>query len=458
MTEEKMTAPAENKMGIMPVNKLLISMSLPIMISMLVQAMYNVVDSVFVGRVSEHALTAVSMAFPIQSLMIALGSGTAVGINAYLSRNLGEKNFEQANAAALNGIFLAFLSYLAFAIFGLFGSHLYFASQIDIPEIVSYGTDYLSICTIASIGLFMQLTLERLLQSTGKTFYTMITQGTGAIINIIFDPILIFGYFGFPRMEAAGAAVATVAGQCVAAVLALAFNLAKNKELHLSFRKFRPSLRVIGQIYKVGVPSIIMMSIISVMTFLLNKILLMFSSTAVSVLGVYFKLQSFIFMPVFGLNNGMIPIVAYNYGAKKKKRIIDTIKLSVAIAVGVMLVGLLIFQLFPDALIRMFNDSPDMLAIGVPALRIISISFIFAGAGIVCSAVFQALGNGLYSLIMSVVRQIIFIVPVAYFFAVTTGLDTVWLSFPIAEISSILLAVFFLKKTYARQLKDLADS
>ncbi len=457
MTEEKMTAQKENKMGIMPINKLLVSMSLPIMISMLVQAMYNVVDSVFVGRVSEHALTAVSMAFPVQSLMIALGSGTAVGVNAYLSRSLGEKNFEQANSAALNGIFLAFLSYLAFALFGLFGSHLYFASQIDIPEIVDYGTDYLSICTIVSIGIFMQLILERLLQSTGKTIYTMITQGTGAIINIIFDPILIFGYFGFPRMEAAGAAIATVAGQCVAATMALIFNLKKNKELRFSFRKFRPSLHVIGQIYKVGVPSIIMQSIVSVMTFLLNKILLMFSSTAVSVLGVYFKLQSFIFMPIFGLNNGMIPIVAYNYGAKKRKRIIATIKLSVAIAVGIMLVGLAIFQIMPATLIRMFNDSPDMISIGVPALRIISVSFVFAGAGIISSSVFQALGNGLYSLIMSVVRQIVFIVPVAYLFAVTLGLDAVWFAFPIAEISSILLAVFFLKKTYDKQLKTLPE-
>ena len=227
MKEETITAGSagENKMGVMPVNKLLISMSLPIMISMLVQAMYNVVDSVFVGRLSEHALTAVSMAFPIQSLMIALGSGTAVGINAYLSRSLGEKNFKQADAAALNGIFLALLSYGAFALFGLFGSHLYFSSQIDIPEIIRYGTDYLRICTLASIGLFLQLTLERLLQSTGKTLYTMITQGTGAIINIILDPILIFGLFGFPRMEVAGAAVATVFGQCVAAVMALFFNL-----------------------------------------------------------------------------------------------------------------------------------------------------------------------------------------------------------------------------------------
>ncbi len=452
-----MTETKENKMGIMPVNKLLISMSLPIMISMLVQAMYNVVDSVFVGRLSEDALTAVSMAFPVQNLMIALGSGTAVGINSYLSRNLGEKNFEQANAAALNGIFLGFLSYIAFALFGLFGSHLYFSSQIKDPVIVGYGTDYLTICCTVSIGCFMQLTLERLLQSTGKTIYTMITQGTGAIVNIIFDPIMIFGLFGFPRMEVAGAAAATVLGQCVAAVMALAFNLKKNKELNFNFRGFKPNGHVIGQIYKVGVPSIIMMSITSVMTFLMNKILLFFSSTAVSVLGVYFKLQSFVFMPVFGLNNGMIPIVAYNYGARHKKRILATLRLAVTIAVVIMLIGILIFQFFPENLIRMFNKSEEMLEIGPPALRTISLSFIFAGFCIISSGMFQALANGLYSLLMSLVRQIFVIVPVAYAFAKLLGLRAVWFAFPIAELFSTGLCLFFLFKTYKKQLKALPD-
>ncbi|MCD2491125.1 MATE family efflux transporter [Lacrimispora sp. NSJ-141] len=460
MTEEKIqkTQPQENKMGVMPVNKLLISMSLPIMISMLVQAMYNIVDSVFVGRLSEAALTAVSMAFPIQSLMIAFGTGTAVGINAYLSRNLGERNFAQADAAAINGIFLAFLSYIAFAVFGLFGSRFFFASQIQDEVIVRYGTDYLTICTMVSIGLFMQMTLERILQSTGKTIYTMITQGTGAIINIIFDPIMIFGLFGFPRMEVAGAAAATVLGQCVAAVMALIFNLKKNDELHFRFRKFRPSGYIIRQIYKVGIPSIIMQAVVSLMTLLMNGILLMFSSTAVSVFGVYFKLQSFVFMPVFGLNNGMIPIVAYNFGARKKKRIIDTIKLSVVIAVGIMAVGFAVFQIFPEALIRMFNNSPDMISMGVPALRRISLCFVFAGAAIVISSVFQALGNGFYSLLISLIRQIFVIVPVAYLFAVSIGLDAVWFAFPIAEIVSAALCVVLLIRTYRKQLKNIPDS
>ncbi|QNM06910.1 MATE family efflux transporter [Qiania dongpingensis] len=453
-----MTQPQENKMGVMPINKLLISMSLPIMISMLVQAMYNIVDSVFVGRLSEAALTAVSMAFPIQSLMIAFGTGTAVGINAYLSRNLGERNFAQADAAAINGIFLAFLSYIAFAVFGLFGSRFFFASQIQDEVIVRYGTDYLTICTMVSIGLFMQMTLERILQSTGKTIYTMITQGTGAIINIIFDPIMIFGLFGFPRMEVAGAAAATVLGQCVAAVMALIFNLKKNDELHFRFRKFRPSGYIIRQIYKVGIPSIIMQAVVSLMTLLMNGILLMFSSTAVSVFGVYFKLQSFVFMPVFGLNNGMIPIVAYNFGARKKKRIIDTIRLSVVIAVGIMAVGFAVFQIFPEALIRMFNSSPDMISMGVPALRRISLCFIFAGAAIVISSVFQALGNGFYSLLISLIRQIFVIVPVAYLFAVTIGLDAVWFAFPIAEIVSAALCVVLLIRTYRKQLKNIPDS
>ncbi len=460
MTEEKTqkTQPQENKMGVMPVNKLLVSMSLPIMISMLVQAMYNIVDSVFVGRLSEAALTAVSMAFPIQSLMIAFGTGTAVGINAYLSRNLGERNFAQADAAAINGIFLAFLSYIAFAVFGLFGSRFFFASQIQDEVIVRYGTDYLTICTMVSIGLFMQMTLERILQSTGKTIYTMITQGTGAIINIIFDPIMIFGLFGFPRMEVAGAAAATVLGQCVAAVMALIFNLKKNDELHFHFRKFRPSGFIIRQIYKVGIPSIIMQAVVSLMTLLMNGILLMFSSTAVSVFGVYFKLQSFVFMPVFGLNNGMIPIVAYNFGARKKKRIIDTIKLSVVIAVGIMAVGFAVFQIFPEALIRMFNSSPDMISMGVPALRRISLCFVFAGAAIVISSVFQALGNGFYSLLISLIRQIFVIVPVAYLFAVSIGLDAVWFAFPIAEIVSAALCVVLLIRTYRKQLKNIPDS
>ncbi len=334
----------ENKMGIMPVPRLLITMSLPMMISMLVQALYNIVDSMFVAKLSEDALTAVSLAFPIQTLMIAIASGTGVGINALLSRNLGERNYEGANTAARNGLFLGIISCLVFAVIGGLGSHLFFAMQTDNPIIVDYGTRYLTIITVCSAGIFLQITFERLMQSTGKTLYNMITQGTGAIINIVLDPILIFGLFGFPRLEVAGAAIATIIGQVVAVLMSLYFTITKNREINCSLRGFRPHPRTIALIYEVGVPSIIMQAIGSVMTFGMNKILLMFSSTAAAVFGVYFKLQSFIFMPIFGLNNGMIPIIAFNYGARNKKRIIQTIKLSILISVSIMAIGLIIFQ------------------------------------------------------------------------------------------------------------------
>ena len=403
----------ENKMGTMPVNKLLVSMSLPMIASMLVQALYNVVDSVFVAQISENALTAVSLAFPIQSLMIAVSSGTCVGINALLSRSLGEKRQKEANLSAVNGVFLAFVSYLVFALMGIFGSHLFFASQTENREIVEFGTQYLTICLIFSFGIFMEMTFERIMQSTGRTIYSMVTQGTGAIINIILDPIMIFGLFGFPRLGIRGAAIATVTGQIIAMILAVWFNHKKNRDVQLSFKGFKPDGRIIAKIYEVGVPSIVMQSIVSIMTFGMNKILIMFSETAVSVLGIYFKLQSFIFMPIFGLNNGVIPIVAYNYGAGHKKRIMDTIKLSTFIAVGIMLIGLIIFQVFPEGLLKLFNASDHMLEVGVPALRIISTSFLFAGYCIILGSVFQALGNGVYSLIVSVARQLLCILPLA---------------------------------------------
>lgn len=446
----------ENKMGSMPVPKLLISMSLPMMISMLVQALYNIVDSMFVAKLSEDALTAVSLAFPVQNLMIAVASGTGVGINALLSRNLGEKNFEGANRAARNGIFLGILSCILFAILGIIGSHFFFIMQTGNEIIVNYGTQYLRIITLFSAGIFLQITFERLLQSTGKTIYTMITQGTGAIINIILDPILIFGLFGFPKLEVAGAAIATVIGQIIALLMSFFFNITKNKELNLIFRGFRPHKRTIVTIYEVGIPSIIMQAISSIMTFGMNKILLMFSSTAAAVFGVYFKLQSFIFMPVFGLNNGMIPIIAYNYGAKNKKRIMQAVKLSILIAVSIMLLGLTIFQIFPEALLQnLFDASETMLAIGVPALRIISISFLFAGYCIVASSVFQALGNGIYSLIVSVSRQLLVILPVAYTFAKLFGLHQVWWSIPIAEIVSVILCTILLRRIYKKKVKPL---
>lgn len=447
----------ENKMGTMPVNKLLVSMSLPMIASMLVQALYNVVDSVFVAQISENALTAVSLAFPIQSLMIAVSSGTCVGINALLSRSLGEKRQKEANLSAVNGVFLAFVSYLVFALMGIFGSHLFFASQTENREIVEFATQYLTICLIFSFGIFMEMTFERIMQSTGRTIYSMVTQGTGAIINIILDPIMIFGLFGFPRLGIRGAAIATVTGQIIAMILAVWFNHKKNRDVQLSFKGFKPDGRIIAKIYEVGVPSIVMQSIVSIMTFGMNKILIMFSETAVSVLGIYFKLQSFIFMPIFGLNNGVIPIVAYNYGAGHKKRIMDTIKLSTFIAVGIMLIGLIIFQVFPEGLLKLFNASDHMLEVGVPALRIISTSFLFAGYCIILGSVFQALGNGVYSLIVSVARQLLCILPLAYVFARVAGLHAVWYSFPLAELISVTLTTILFRRIYVKKLKNLKN-
>ena len=447
----------ENKMGTMPVNKLLVSMSLPMIASMLVQALYNVVDSVFVAQISENALTAVSLAFPIQSLMIAVSSGTCVGINALLSRSLGEKRQKEANLSAVNGVFLAFVSYLVFALMGIFGSHLFFASQTENREIVEFGTQYLTICLIFSFGIFMEMTFERIMQSTGRTIYSMVTQGTGAIINIILDPIMIFGLFGFPRLGIRGAAIATVTGQIIAMILAVWFNHKKNRDVQLSFKGFKPDGRIIAKIYEVGVPSIVMQSIVSIMTFGMNKILIMFSETAVSVLGIYFKLQSFIFMPIFGLNNGVIPIVAYNYGAGHKRRIMDTIKLSTFIAVGIMLIGLIIFQVFPEGLLKLFNASDHMLEVGVPALRIISTSFLFAGYCIILGSVFQALGNGVYSLIVSVARQLLCILPLAYVVARVAGLHAVWYSFPLAELISVTLTTILFRRIYVKKLKNLKN-
>ena len=419
-------------------------MSVPMMMSMLVQALYNIVDSIFVARISEEALTAVSLAFPMQSLMVALGGGTGVGVNALLSRSLGEKDFDRANAAAKNGIFLAALSYAFFLIAGLFIVKPFYHAQTSDPVILNYGVQYLTIVSCMSFGFFAQFIFDRLLQSTGKTFYTMITQMTGAIINIILDPIMIFGLFGFPRMEAAGAALATVTGQIAAGTLACIFNIRKNKELHLSFKGFRPSGQIIGAIYKVGVPSIIMQSIGSVMTFSLNQILIAFSSTATAVFGVYFKLQSFIFMPVFGLNNGMVPIIAYNYGAKNKKRLLDTYKLSLTFAISIMVLGTGIFLLIPDKLFLLFDASEHMLSMGIPALRIICIHFPVAAFCIVTGSLFQALGKAVYSMINSICRQLVVLIPAAYLLSLSGNVNHVWWALPIAEIMSALMTTIFL--------------
>lgn len=453
-------APQENKMGVLPVGRLLAGMAVPMMISMLVQACYNVVDSVFVAQLSQDALNAVSLAFPLQNLMIAVGGGTAVGINALLSRSLGEKRQDMADRAANTGIFLALCSFVVFALIGLFLSRPFFLAQTKNEVIVEYGTQYATVCLGLSIGVFSQFCFERLLQSTGRTFYAMCTQLTGAVINIVLDPILIFGYFGAPRLEVVGAAVATVAGQIVAAIIAVIINIKRNPDIHIRLREIRWNRVVAGEIYRVGLPSIVMQSISSIMTFGMNKILISFTTTATAVFGIYFKLQSFIFMPVFGLNNGMVPIVAYNYGAGRPDRIVQTIKLSVAAAVTIMLAGLLAFQLAPHILLDLFrseNDSGDLLTIGIPALRIISLSFLFAGYSIVCSSVFQALGHGVLSLLVSVVRQLMVLLPVAFLLSRASGLAAVWWAFPTAELFSLTLSTVFLRRVYLREIKFLAS-
>lgn len=453
----------ENKMGIMPIPRLLFTMSTPMIISMLVQACYNIVDGLFVAQESENSFNALSMAFSIQMLMIAVGSGTGVGINAILSRNLGEKKFNEANKVAVNGIFLGICSFVFFAIFGIFGSRIFYASQTQNQAIIESGTAYLTICTVGSIGIFMQIIFERLLQSTGNSIYCMFTQGTGAIINIILDPILIFGYFGFPKMGVTGAAIATVIGQLVAMTMGIYFNLKKNPQIKLNFKHFRPNKKTIKSIYVVGVPAIIMQAIGSVMYYGMNCILAGYSSvsnalsdSAVFVFGAYYKLQSFIFMPVIGLNNGMIPILAYNYGARNKKRIMNTIKLSIAVAVGMMLTGFLVFQLFSSKLLRIFNASNEIIEIGIPAFRIISVSFIFAGFCIILLSVFQALGSGVLSLIVSAARQLVVILPATYLLITYFGLEQAWYAFPLAEIVALVLSIIFFRHLYNKKIRDIS--
>lgn len=455
MTED-FSVQKENKMGTMPVNKLLITMAAPMMLSMLIQALYNIVDSIYVSQIEEYALTAVSLAFPLQNLMISVGVGIGVGVNAWLSKHLGEKQPEKADQVALHGLLLEAVAFLITLLVGIFGIEAFMRSQTDIPEIIEYGKTYLRICACCSFGMYLQIGCERLLMATGRTVYSMITQAVGAIINIVLDPILIFGWFGLPAMGMAGAAWATVIGQIVGGIVGLYFNLAKNPDVKLSFKGFAPKFSVISRIMAVGLPSIVMASVGSVMTFLMNLILMGFSSTATTVFGVYFKLQSFAFMPVFGLNNAMVPILGYNYGARRKERMIRVIKLAMIYAVSIMLICLAVFQLIPETLLSLFNASAHMLEIGVPALRLISISYVFAGICVVSGSVFQALGNGLYSTCVSVARQLVILVPVAWLLSMTGRLELVWLAFPIAEMASIGTSAFFLRRIYRQKIKPLS--
>ena len=445
----------ENKMGVMPINKLLFSMSVPMMISMLVTALYNIVDSIFVAQISENALTAVSLANPIQTLMIALGAGTGVGVNALLSRSLGEKNHEKASEVAKNGIFMTGVCYLVFLCIGLFVVKPFFMAQTNDAEILSYGIEYLTIVCCCSFGLFGQFIFERLLQSTGRTLYTMYTQSLGAVINLILDPIFIFGLFGVPAMGVRGAAYATITGQIISGIVAMIVNVKKNSDISLNAKGFRPSLNIIKQIYQIAIPSIIMQSIGSVMVFSLNKILIMFSTTATAVFGVYFKLQSFIFMPIFGMNNGMVPIIAYNYGAKRKDRMMETYKLALFTAITVMVIGVVLFEAIPDKLFLLFGASEHMLGMGVPALRIIAIHFPVAAFCIVTGSVFQAIGKATYSMINSICRQLVVLIPSAYLLAQLGNVNYVWFAFLIAEVSSMILTAVFFKKVYKEVIKPL---
>lgn len=442
-------------MGVMPVNRLLVSMCLPVMLSMLVQALYNVVDSIFVSYISENALAAVGLAFPAQNLMISVAVGTGVGINAHLSKSLGEKNFDAANKAAVNGVFLALCSWIVFALLGGLFSRTFMELQTNVADIADYGTTYLTLVSVASFGMMFQICFERLLQSTGKTIFTMISQVLGAIVNLILDPLLIFGIGPFPQLGIAGAALATVIGQVVGAVLGCYCNLRYNPEIALTFRGFRPHGATIRKIYAVGVPSIIMSSIGSVMTFGMNKILGAFNSTAVAVFSAYFKLESFIFMPVFGLNSGIVPIIAYNYGARKPERITRTIKLGFFYGLVIMALGTLAFWVWPAQLLSIFNASENMIAIGVPALRLISLSFLFAAFGIVTSSVCQALGHGVLSLIVSVLRQLVLILPAAWLLGRYVSLTAVWLAFPFAEIFSFLLSIIFMAYLFRTIIRPL---
>ena len=445
----------ENKMGVMPVGKLLVNMALPMIISMLVQALYNIVDSVYVSQVSESAVTALSLAFPVQNMQIGFAVGVGVGVNALLSQSLGRKDQESVNWAAGQGVFLALVATALFMLFGFFGVRPYYTMQSTVAETVEGGIAYTSICCIFTVGIFIQVLCERLLQSTGRAMQTMILQGTGAIINIILDPVFIHGWWGMPRMGVAGAAVATVIGQCTGAVLGIYLNLRHNPEVQLHVKFMKPNWKIIAPILEVGIPSVVMNGIGSVMNFGMNQILQGFNEVATGVFGIYYKLQSLFFMPLFGINNATISILAYNYGARKPKRIVHTLKLATAVAVCIMLVGLAVFQLFPQALLGIFNPTEEFLAIGVKALRILCLPFPVAAICISLGASFQALGKGSYSTVVSLCRQLIVLLPVAYLLSLTGDVNNVWWSFPIAEVMSALVTGLLFAKLYRQKVKPL---
>ncbi len=444
-----------NKMGTMPIGKLMMSMSLPAMFSMIISALYNIVDSIFVGMIGESALTAVTLIFPVQMLLISVGVGTGIGLNSVISRRLGEQNFKEASKAADHGLLISLISWIIFAVFGLFFSEPFVRAFSDSPKIIADGTTYCFIVTVFSLFLLVQINVEKIMQATGNMILPMVSSLTGAMINIVLNPILILGLFGAPRMGVAGSATASIIGQFIAMSMSLIFLYKKKHEVEISFRGFQINWRVLKNIYSVGLPSIIMQSVGSVMLVGLNAILISYSEAAVAVLGVYFRLQSFIFMPVFGLTQGSLPIFGYNFGAKNKERLIEAFKMALKIALIIMTVGIILFQVFPVPMLKMFSASPEMIHIGVRALRMISSCFIFAAIGIIASTLFQATGYGTLSLYVSLLRQIVLILPLAWLLAHFTGLDFVWLAFPMAELFALAASVIFLRYIYKKEIKNL---
>ena len=458
MSEKKKETPLSgNKMATMPLGKLLINMALPLVISMLVQALYNVVDSIYVSRISESAVTALSLAFPVQNLLIGFATGVGVGVNSLLSKSLGEQNHERASRTAGNGFLLAVICSVLFLLFGLFFARPFFAMQSSVAETVEGGAIYLTIVTVGSIGIFLEILFERLLQASGKAFLSMITQTTGAVINIILDPILIFGWFGLPAMGITGAALATVIGQWVAAILAMGLNKKYNTDLKLMRKHAKPDSYVIGKILNVGIPSVIMVGIGSIMNFCMNQILQSFSETATSVFGIYFKLQSFFFMPLFGINNAVISIVAFNYGARRPDRMIKTVKTAALTGLGIMLFGLAVFQFIPDVLLSIFDTSEEFMSMAIRALRTISWCFPVAAVCIILGSTFQALGTGIYSTIVSLCRQLIVLLPAAWLLSRTGSVNNVWWAWPIAEGMGLSLTVFFFLRNSRQRIKPLYE-
>lgn len=443
-----------NKMGTAPITPLIWKMALPAMLSMMVQALYNIVDSIFVAKISSQAFNAISIAFPIQMLMISLAIGTGIGINSLVSRRLGENRKKEADSAATHGIILGLFSWLIMVLVGVFGATAFFTMTTDNQAVIEMGTQYIQIVTVFSFGSFLQINIEKTLQATGNMIFPMFSQLLGCVINIILDPILIFGLLGAPKLGIRGAAIATVTGQIFAMIFCFIIILVKNHDVHISFKKFKFSFRTIRDIYEVGIPAIIMQAISSVLVTLLNMILITFSDAAVNVLGIYYKLQSFVFMPVFGLTQGVMPVLGYNFGACNKDRILKALKVGLTGAVCIMTLGTILFWVFPDFLLTLFSADEETMILGRTALRFVSFCFVPAAIGIMLSTFFQACGMGMKSLLISLIRQLICILPAAYLLS-KISVHAIWFSFPISEVVASVISVFFFFDIYKKTIKNL---